>query len=115
MLRGHVGADPGTELGVQLTDANRADLLQQLVMAMSSTQCLELTGFLLDRRSRSDSDGSGARWGPGLMIRRRCLDALESRLSECLSVPLLFCIGSTIGEISDSSNNHALDENDYLK
>lgn len=54
MLRGHDGADPGTELGVQLTDANRADLLQQLVMAMSSTQCLALTGFLLNRRPRSD-------------------------------------------------------------
>ena len=71
MLRGHVGADPGTELGVQLTDANRADLLQPRVMAMSSTQCL--------------------------------------------SVPLLFWIGSTIGEIGDSSNNHSLDENDHLK
>ena len=54
MLRGHDGAEPGTELGVQRTDANRADLLQQLVMAMSSTQCLALTGFLLDRRLRSD-------------------------------------------------------------
>lgn len=71
VLRGHDGAEPGTELGVQLTDANRADLLQPLVMAMSSTQCL--------------------------------------------SVPLLFWIGSTIGEIGDSSNNHSLDENDYLK
>ena len=49
------------------------------------------------------------------MIRRRCLDALESRLSECLSVPLLFCIGSTIGEICDSSHNHSLVENDNLK
>ena len=49
------------------------------------------------------------------MIRRRCLDALESRLSECLSVHLLFWIGSTIGEIGDSSHNHSLDENDYLK
>ena len=49
------------------------------------------------------------------MIRRRCLNALESRLSQCLSVPLLFWIGSIIGEIGDSSNNHSLDENDHLK
>ena len=40
------------------------------------------------------------------MIRRRCLDALEARLSICTLVPLLFWIGSAIHDIDDFFKNN---------
>ena len=53
MLRGQDGADPGTELGVQLTDANRADLaLCRCPLAVDGGCCEDIPIGIITTRDR---------------------------------------------------------------